>query len=553
EISLETLAVDNLTVGLTGGAFIQDLESDAVAFEGLFGTMIITAVLILIVLIIFLGSLKLPLLSLYPLFLGAIIASGFAYVIYGSINMFAVSFALLLLGLGIDFAVHLIVRYQEEKNEKSKSEAVKIAFQSTGTSIAIGGITTGFAFAAFTFAKFKAFEQMGIISAIGIICLLIVMLLLIPAIISVFDNKESKKPLFNSIPGVVKIVRTMERNPFIILVAMILMLVGGFFSIRNFELETSIDAIYPDNIPSLQWVDIIEEEFDYSTKTISTYADSYEDLITIQELLLERDDISTVDSILNYVPSDMSEKTRIFEKLNTYLLSYGISAFSEYTIREMTMNDFPSEIKDKYVGTSGKLRVDINSNIDIYNLEQYEQLSAGIQSITGKKPIGIPAMMNEISTIVEDDILRISLICLISVFILSLLLFKSVKTAIVTMIPLSMTLYFTIALLPILNIEVNIFSIAAFPLIIGISVDSVIHLLHRLKENDGNTVAVKTSRTGKAILLTTLTTVIGFGSLSQINHPGMANLGLTVVVGMIVSYLFTILLTPLLFSKILEK
>ena len=58
---------------------------------------------------------KLPALAMYPLVLGAIMVAASAFVIYGSLNMFSVSFALLLLGFGIDFAVHLIARYQEER------------------------------------------------------------------------------------------------------------------------------------------------------------------------------------------------------------------------------------------------------------------------------------------------------------------------------------------------------------------------------------------------------------------------------------------------------
>ena len=50
--------------------------------------------------------------------------------------------------------------------------------------------------------------------------------------------------------------------------------------------------------------------------------------------------------------------------------------------------------------------------------------------------------------------------------------------------------------------------------------------------------------TGKAILLTGITTIIGFGSLAAINHPGMANLGLAVVAGIAISMIYTILIIP---------
>lgn len=185
----------SLDAGLTGGAFIQDIESDSVAFEGLFGTMAVTLAVILLVIILFFRSLKLPLLSLYPLLLGAVCAAAFAYIAYGSINMFAVSFALLLMGLGIDFAVHLLARYQEERGKGLEAEqASKISVKSTGGSIIFGALTTALSFAAFAFAKFKAFEQMGVISAVGLLILCAGMLILVPAIILVFDKNKKQRP-----------------------------------------------------------------------------------------------------------------------------------------------------------------------------------------------------------------------------------------------------------------------------------------------------------------------------------------------------------------------
>jgi predicted RND superfamily exporter protein len=91
------------------------------------------------------------------------------------------------------------------------------------------------------------------------------------------------------------------------------------------------------------------------------------------------------------------------------------------------------------------------------------------------------------------------------------------------------------------------------PLIIGIGIDSSIHLLHRLRGEKSKSVREAVTHTGKAILLTTLTTLLGFGSLAFINHPGMANLGVTVALGMTISLITTLVFIPAAYVLTMSK
>ena len=536
----------HLTVGLTGGAFIQDLESDKIAFDSLLETMIITISLILIVVIVFFGNLKLPALAMYPLLLGALLAGACAYLIYGSINMFSVSFALLLMGLGIDFAVHILARYQEEKlNGKSLDEAVMIAKKSTGSSIVIGAITTAIAFGAFSIAKFKAFEEMGIISAIGLICLCLVMLILIPVLIKLFDRSNSKIRTRKMFVWLEQYTDLITKHGKWVVVTIIMVCIGLFTTVMDTDMETELSAIYPDNLPSLEWVETVEEAFNHNINSLSLYVDDLKLLERVVDQLEKREDIKKVDSILNYLPSDMTEKLTVIQRLDIYLKTYDMDLFSEYHLKEMTINDLPNEIQNNYLGKEGKLRLEVVPNIDIYNQEDYEKLMTGIEDIVGRQPVGIPTIMNEVTLLVKEDMIKISFICLMIVFAVAWIAFKKIRYAVLTVIPLILTLYTTLGVLPILNIQINIFSIAAFPLIIGIGIDSAIHLIHRLEDNCELALSQKVSNTGKAIMLTALTSIIGFGSLANINHPGLSNLGLTVAVGMILSIIFTLTVIPI--------
>ncbi len=545
----------HLKVGLTGGAFIQDYESDTIAFESLTGTMMITLILILIIVILFFGSLKLPLLSMYPLVLGASLAAAVAYLIYGSLNMFSVSFALLLLGLGIDFAIHLITRYQEEcKKGENTQMALSIAKKSTGNSIIMGAATTAVAFGAFAIAKFRAFEQMGVISAIGLIIMCMVMLILIPVLINLFDRKAKKRKEMRNFLGFIRnYVETIIKHPHITIGIILIVLISLFGFVKNTRMETELSAIYPDDLPSLAWMDVVENDFNYNLDTFSVYVDNEDSLRDFVESLEGREDIKNLDTILDFMPKNINEKLAILKKLKQLMGESDNGLLDSYTLQPMTIMDLPENLKSNFIGKDQKLRIDIIPAINIYDQDAYKLLADAVYEKIGRKPVGIPVIMNEITQLVKTDMIRISIVCFAVVFLVAFIAFKKVKYACITILPLILTLYITLGLLSLLNIEINVFSIAAFPLIIGIGIDSAIHLLHRLKEGEQLSIPQQTMNTGKAIIMTGLTTIIGFGSLGNINHPGMANLGLTVAIGMLISVILTLTLIPICFQWVNHK
>ncbi|MDA3845014.1 MAG: MMPL family transporter, partial [Vallitaleaceae bacterium] len=396
-----------LEVGLTGGGFIQDLEADRVAFGSLGSTMLIIIVLILVVVILFFGSLKLPALAMYPLILGAMMATAMAYLIYGSLNMFSVSFALLLLGLGIDFAVHLIARYQEERKTGASLEmAIHVSVKSTGSSIMMGAATTAFAFGAFAFAKFKAFEQMGIISAIGLICLCVMMLVLMPVLIGLTDkNYKERKPSKIGFNWLKYLTDFQLKRPYIAIGVIIIAIGLLFTNVMHTTVESDMNAIYPDDLPSLKWAEVVEEAYDINIDTLSVYVNDIDQLDSMIVQLTKREDVLKIESILDYMPENMDKKIEILTKLDRLLKSTGLDLFTEYDIRTMTINDLPASVKANYLGKEGKIRAEIVPAFNIYDRERYDDLVMAIEDEIGRSPVGLATIMNEITLLVKEDMI----------------------------------------------------------------------------------------------------------------------------------------------------
>ncbi|MCZ0703876.1 putative RND superfamily exporter protein [Natronobacillus azotifigens] len=543
---LEKSDYQKIEAGLTGGAFIQDIEADRVALDGFFGTFFITILLIVGLIMISFRKVLLLTTVIYPLLLGALTTAAVAYLLYGAINLFSVSFALLLVGLGIDFSIHLLSRYLEEREQgQSTIHAIETAMNGTGNSIIIGALTTSTAFFTFIFAQFNAFEQMGVISSIGIILLCVAMIILVPAFIMLveknkpFKNKKKIRFTFLDIIG-----RFLEKRSLVVILVALLLLPLFFSTVRDITVIGNLDAVYPEDIDSRAWADLVEDEFDYNTNTLTFMVD--EDATTDERLqtLKSRDDVEEVLSIYDYLPEQQEKKLEIIHKLNHVMKQVGYTDDDLFPAQEMQIDDLPDHLIANFVGKDGMLLAELIPSVNIYDETNYQRIASAIHDTSGNHPVGMASIMNEIVQLAQNDILFISLLCMLIIGLFLLCIFRSFKLMIISVVPLLLTLYVTIGLLPMLGQELNILSIAGFPLLIGIGIDSSIHLLHRLQTRANKSVGYVLMTTGKAIILSTLTTSIGFGSLIFINHPGMAQLGITVSLGLLICLVITLTVLP---------
>lgn len=540
----------HLKVGLTGGAFIQDIEADTVAFNGLFSTFILTFIIILLFILFAFKKIVLPISTSLPLLGGAILSGSFAYVAYGSLNMFSVSFAILLLGLGIDFGVHILSRYLEEKESHPQKEALLIALNATGPSIIFGALTTALAFYAFIIGKFKAFEQMGVISGTGILILCLMMFTMMPGLILFLDNdvptstKKKASALSRSnisISTFIKpLIKFVLKKPLFMPIVSAFVLILLFPAILDTTIVGDISKIYPKGLNSLALAKTVENAFDFNTNSISIYVENLDQLNAVTKRLNDDPLIESTTSIINFLPEDQIEKLSVLDSLS--------KQNPQLNFKPIDYTDLDPNLINNYVGRDGVFLIEIIPSIDLYEANTYERIKDVIFTISGHYPIGMPVIMNEIVLLVTNDVINISLLCIFIIFIMLLGIYKNILDSLMTLLPLLLSLYTTVGIMNLFGIDINIFSIAAFPLIIGIGIDSSIHLMHRLRETSPDIDFNKLNATGQAIFITSFTTIIGFSSLTRINHPGMANLGFAVAIGMTICLIYTLLLLPSLYS-----
>ncbi len=107
--------------------------------------------------------------------------------------------------------------------------------------------------------------------------------------------------------------------------------------------------------------------------------------------------------------------------------------------------------------------------------------------------------------------------------------FRSPIAAIITLVPLMLSLAWLLGLHWLFDVKLNMFSVIAFPLLVGMSIDQGVHVYHRWRETPDLRLVIR--ETGSANVLTTLTTIIGFGGLWFADNVGIQSLGTTASVG----------------------
>ena len=161
------------------------------------GGNIVAVLLIAIVMVIALRSFGYGVLSVIPNALPLVLTFGLWAVLVGQVGMAAATVSATALGIIVDNTVHFLTKYLRARRERdlSREEAIHYAFDNVGLAIAANAIILAAGFAALSFSTFKVTAEMGIMTAIAIVCALIVDFLLLPSLLMLGREKSALKTM----------------------------------------------------------------------------------------------------------------------------------------------------------------------------------------------------------------------------------------------------------------------------------------------------------------------------------------------------------------------
>jgi hypothetical protein len=134
------------------------------------------------------------------------------------------------------------------------------------------------------------------------------------------------------------------------------------------------------------------------------------------------------------------------------------------------------------------------------------------------------------------------------IMLVLLVYYRSLKLFILSTIPLAVALASICGIMVIFGLDFNFFNLIVLPMIAGIGIDDGVHLTNTYRRRDQGNMLEGMTKTGRAVVLTSLTTLVGFGSLSLSHYPGLRSMGYVAVIGISACLFASIIVLPAIFS-----
>ncbi len=149
----------------------------------------------------------------------------------------------------------------------------------------------------------------------------------------------------------------------------------------------------------------------------------------------------------------------------------------------------------------------------------------------------------------SDEMAVTGVVVFIILFLILFAHFRNIKYTLLAFLPLIFTMIYTVGMMALINLSFNILNFLSILLLIGIGIDDGVHILHHYKSGEKNIFNLFSS-VGRAILLTTITTMCGFGSLTFSSYVGIASLGKVLFIGVSLAFILTVVVLPLFLKNI---
>jgi hydrophobe/amphiphile efflux-3 (HAE3) family protein len=477
------------------------------------------------------------------------------------ISMMTAAIGAMMVGMGVDYSIHMAHGYHEELHEGTKKPILKVVPR-IGGALLVSAMTTIAGFYAMTFGMSPSSQMQGFILATGIFYAFLSTLLVLPPMLTLHRRFTKLKPEFLKVPEhgeswSLKFLRPLARlqvkRPASILVAFIvitILLVPGFAFVR---MDTSNENWLPENDPVLEALDEVGARFgSLESQNFLLQIEGDSEIIDLRDpgIIEKIGHIDEAMESLSYVDSFSSPADRLG------LLNDGRLPQEREEIKQLIEQD--PELREMF--NEDYTLVMMNARSDSFDAEKDNQIALGemmgeaeaIQFPEGTRfyPQGNIAQWIELDETLAADTMFTTLLGFLFVIIIASLVYRSLLVGMLAFLPIIFSLLWTVGIMGYIDLPFTVLTSGMMAIVMGMGVDFSVHLIHitKLGLKKGLTMAEaitqSVTKTGEAISTSTLTTVIGLSALMLANLLATQRLGATLAIAISMCFLACILLVP---------
>ena len=613
---------EDLGIASSPGARMRLTGATALSHEEMLSVMkgtetaaVLALCMVTAILLFGLGSVKLALVTVISLVTGLALTAAFATLTVGELNLISVAFAVLYIGLGVDFAIHYCLRYREHLIDgEERRRALEQTSANIGGSLFLCAISTAIGFFAFIPTAYTGVAELGWISGFGMLISFAITLTVIPALLSLLPFKPGAPVrMFGGSRLVDLHAGKILGGAAFLALASALLLTGLRFDHNPLNLHdrdgaavTTFRQLLADN--------------DLNPWTAIMIAGDTAQAGSYRERFARLDQVEKVVSVTDFIPGDQDEKLFIIDEMNLLLgdvspaaqpgpetqtsgarlaalrafreklqeaglddpviarLRANLGQFLEkhnggsgndlaqlerallaslpgrldalnasLNADYVSLDNLPEQLERLWLSAGGAHRIEIFPKQDMQDEAALREFVRAIQSVS-PQVTGAPVINLEASDAVAAAFRQAFLYAFIAISFMLYILLGRKRDVLLVLAPLLTAAVITGGISVLAGMPLNFANVIALPLLLGIGVDSGIHIIHRFRTDlpDGKNILATSS--ARAVAVSSLTTMGGIGNLALSPHAGTASLGLLLTLGIGVTLVCMLLVLPALLT-----
>jgi uncharacterized protein len=560
----ELAASPGLGVGLTGSYVVRVEEDDAMKRD-LNNASGLAVLIALGIIVLATGRLTALAVVFPPVAVGIALTFAVARVVVGHLNPITGFLAAALVGLGVEYGVHLVMRFGEERLSEATLPALRAAVTGTANPALTSALTNAAAFGALGFAELGAFRQFGLLAAVGVTATLVATWLLGPALL-VLTEKLRRPQRAAAGRGVRAGPSEWLRPASWALLAG----VGGFavwsVTVRGqVGFETDLRKLRGASKSTDLYVHV-NEQLGLVMNPALVHVPSLDDARAFARLARAHDagrggqsSIDKVVSMADLLPRELEAHRALIARLRQSLARLDATDQRAAGVRRMldaepwTEDMLPPEVRRRFRALEGDGHlVLIFPRTQSFDTRETDAWAADLTAVAERARAGdLDARVldgnliaSRILALVRDDGPGILLRAALAVFLMIWASLRSVRSALLVATPLFLGLVCLVGVMRLAGLKLNFFNIVLLPSLLSMAVDNSVHLFHRYREEGPGALGYAVRTTSLAALAATLSNAAGFATLLLAGHTGFRSIGALAVAGVACTFVGTTVLFP---------
>lgn len=573
------------------GPYITKADEHRTILRDMVTSVIVAIVGVVTILYMLFRSQRAVLVLLVPLMCGVVWSLGAAELLLGRLNVMTSTISTVVMGLGIDAGIHFLSRARRERLERDDREAVVNAFRRLIAPLLVASTTTFVAFMSMTVTHFPAFSEFGIIAALGVVLCLLGMVTVLPALCLLTGIKERKPRRPYEYRGA--LTRAVLARPGVLAVALAAVSLFAAFGVQRVRFEYNARELQSDRarLHSESDAHLISAVFGKDIHAAVLARPTLEEAHATLETARARQAERIAAGEPTYVAEFLGAPDLLPEPgLDQAVRKDAIDAFAEdngdildeleeraathaqlghdgdeeimpadVALLRRMLSAEPFEVEDLPPVLLHKLRADDGSwalfaypNFDVADMRKgmdfMEETRGYLEDPEQGIFVGETVVYAAMYLLLREEA---PVVLLVASILIGLLVFRQVRSfgwTVLTLVPLALSLWWTLAVMGLIDLRFTLFNLPILPAILGIGVDNGVYLVESIRRagSGAQGLANAMRETGGAIMAATATTVVGFGAFMVAASGGVRGIGAVAALGIAMAAAVAILVLPTL-------